>query len=83
MITQIVIKFSLFVSIIGTLYCLVTGVSFSESMMRGLFVFAGFYLILIVFFVGVRFILTPNPKKAVKAKAVEQPEKVAEEVEGE
>lgn len=83
MITQIVIKFSLFVSIVGTLYCLVTGVSFSESMMRGLFVFAGFYLILIVFFVGVRFILTPTPKKAVKAKAVEQPEKVAEEVEGE
>jgi len=27
--------------------------------------------------------LTPTPKKAIKAKAVEQPEKVAEEVEGE
>jgi len=83
MITQIVIKFSFFVAIVGILYCLVTGVSFSESMVRGLFVFAGFYLILIVFFVGVRFILTPSPKKAIKPKAVEQPEEVTEEVEGE
>ena len=83
MITQIVIKFSFFVAIVGILYCLVTGVSFSESMVRGLFVFAGFYLILIVFFVGVRFILPPGPKKAVTPKAVEQPEEVAEEVEGE
>jgi len=83
MITQIVIKFSFFVAIVAILYCLVTGISFSESMIRGLFVFAGIYLILIVFFVGVRFILTPSPKKAVEPKAVEQPEKAAEEVEGE
>ncbi len=88
MITQIVIKFSLFVAILGILYCLVTGVSFSESMMRGLFVFAGIYLVLIVFFVAVRIIMTPGPKKvapkAVKPKTVEQPEKAAgEEIEGE
>ncbi len=83
MITQIIIKISFFVAIVGILYCLVTGVSFSESMVRGLFVFLGFYLVLIVFFVGVRFILTPGPKKAVEPKAVEQPEEVAEEVEGE
>jgi len=88
MITQIVIKFSLFVAILGILYGLVTGVSFSESMMRGLFVFAGIYLVLIVFFVGVRVIMTPGPKKvapkAVKPKTVEQPEKAAaEEIEGE
>ncbi len=83
MITQIVIKFSFFVAIVAILYCLVTGISFSESVIRGLFVFAGIYLILIVFFVGVRFILTPSPKKAVEPKAVEQPEKAAEEVEGE
>ena len=88
MITQIIIKFSLFVAIVGILYCLVTGVSFSESMMRGLFVFAGIYLVLIVFFVGVRVILSQSPKKtverkAVKPKTVEQPEETAEEIEGE
>ncbi len=88
MITQIIIKFSLFVAILGILYCLVTGVSFSESIVRGLFVFAGIYLVLIVFFVGVRIIMTQGPKKvtpkAVKPKTVEQPEKAAaEEIEGE
>ena len=83
MITKIIIKFSFFIAIVAILYCLVSGVSFTESMLRGLFVFAGFYLILTVFFVGMRFILTPSPKKAVEPKAVEQPEEVAEEVEGE
>ncbi len=83
MITQIIVKFSFFLAIVGILYCLVTGVSFSESMMRGLFVFAGIYLVLIVFFVGVRIIMTQGPKKvapkAVKPKTVEQPEEAAEE----
>ncbi len=83
MITQIIIKFSFFVAILGILYCLVTGVSFSESILRGLFVFAGIYLVLIVFFVGVRVIMTQGPKKvapkAVKPKTVEQPEEAAEE----
>ena len=83
MITQIIIKFSFFVAILGILYCLVTGVSFSESILRGLFVFAGIYLVLIVFFVGVRVIMNQGPKKvepkAVKPKTVEQPEKAAEE----
>ena len=88
MITQIILKFSFFVSIVGILYCLVTGVSFSESMMRGLFVFAGIYLVLMVFFVGVRIILTQTPKKivepkVVKPKTVEQPEETAEEIESE
>ncbi|MCH8871738.1 hypothetical protein IH824_03025 [candidate division KSB1 bacterium] len=83
MITQIIIKFSFFVAILGILYCLVIGVSFSESILRGLFVFAGIYLVLIVFFVGVRVIMTQGPKKvepkAVKPKTVEQPEEAAEE----
>ena len=83
MITQIIIKFSFFVAILGILYCLVTGISFSESILRGLFVFAGIYLVLIVFFVGVRVIMTQGPKKvapkAVKPKTVEQPEEAAEE----
>ncbi len=87
MITQIIIKFSFFVAILGILYCLVTGISFSESILRGLFVFAGIYLVLIVFFVGVRVIMTQGPKKvapkAVKPKTVEQPEEAAaEEIEG-
>ena len=88
MITQIIIKFSFFVTIVGILYCLVTGVSFSESIMRGLFVFAGIYLVLMVFFVGVRIILTQTPKKivepkVVKPKTVEQQEETAEEIESE
>lgn len=83
MITKIIVKFSFFVALVAVLYCLVAGISFTESMLRGLFVFAGFYLVLIVFFVGVRFVLTASPKKTVVPKAVEQPEKAAEEVEGE
>ncbi len=83
MITQIIIKFSFFIALVAILYCLVTGISFTESMLRGLFVFAGFYLVLIVFFVGVRFILTPGPKRKEAPKAVEQPEEAAEEVVGE
>ena len=80
MISQIIIKLSFFIALVAILYCLVTGVSFIESMLRGLSVFAGFYLVLIAFFVGMRFVFTPNSRKKEAPKVVEQPKKAAEEV---
>jgi len=44
MITKIIVKFSFFTALVAILYCLVTGISFAESMLRGVFVFAGFIL---------------------------------------
>lgn len=66
MVTQLIFKFCFFVALFSILFCLVTGVSFGESLFRGLVVFAGSYFISIVFFVCVRVILTLKPKLSVE-----------------
>jgi len=60
MITKFILNFSLFVSFFTLIYCMINGVSVNESIFRGLIVFAGFYVILTLFFIVLRIILRPT-----------------------
>ncbi len=68
MITKFILNFSLFVSFTTLIYCVISDISINESIIRGVIVFGGFYLILIVFFVFARIIFAPGepPRKLEK-----------------
>jgi len=68
MITKFILNFSLFVSFTTLIYCVISDISMNESILRGVIVFGGFYLILIVFFIFARVIFKPGEpsKKVVK-----------------
>lgn len=51
------LKLSIFLAVITWLYCLISQVSVTESLLRGFIVFIGTYAILLVFFISLKFIL--------------------------
>jgi len=63
MLTRVATKVSLFAAFITFVYCVVTDISMAVSFTRALVVFAGFYLILIAFFITLRFIFGRRKKE--------------------
>lgn len=59
MLTKLIFKASLVAMFITFVYCTVTNVSLVTSITRALSVFAGFYFILIAFFIALRLIFNP------------------------
>ena len=59
MITRFVLNTSLFASFITFVLCILTNISIGESVIRGAVVFVGFYGILIVFFIFLRYLFRP------------------------
>lgn len=77
MLTKVASKVSLFAAFITFVYCVVTDISMAVSFTRALVVFAGFYLILIAFFITLRIIFGRRKKKEDEQIGV--PRKEAEE----
>ncbi len=72
MLTKLILKLSLFAAFVTVVYCILSEVSVLESLKRGMTVLGGLYTILIIFFLFLRFILTP-----VLGKQVDEPRKRA------
>lgn len=58
-----ILKFSCFAALVTFIVCMLGSVSFQVSLFRALIVFVGAYAIVIVFFIGLRIIFTPNEKR--------------------
>lgn len=58
-------KFSLFISLITLIYCVLSKISVQVSFFRALIVFLGSYAILIAFFIGLRIVLVQSQKAGV------------------
>lgn len=56
MLTKVALKVSLFAAFITFVFCVVTDISMALSFSRAVVVFVGFYLILVAFFIALRFI---------------------------
>lgn len=73
MLTKVILKISLFSAVITFTLCMVTDISLGASASRAIIVFAGFYVILIGFFVIVRLIFDPKRMQAqLKKEAREE-----------
>ncbi|MCH9006510.1 hypothetical protein IIA29_00655 [candidate division KSB1 bacterium] len=82
MLTRVATKVSLFAAFITFVYCVVTDISMAVSFTRALVVFAGFYLILIAFFITLRLIFGRRKKEEDEQIGVPQDkEEAAEEKE--
>lgn len=68
MLTNFIAKFSLFTAFITLIYCIAIDVSFGQSIFRSLVVFAGFYVILILFFIIVRILFNPQSHKGIEGE---------------
>lgn len=64
MITKFVLNFSLFVSFVTFVYCLINGISVNECIFRSLVVFTGNYVITILFFILLRMLLNPGNRSS-------------------
>ncbi len=60
MLTKFTMRVSFFAGFITLVYCVVSGVSILESLVRGLIVLLGFYLVLIAFFLFLRVVFDPR-----------------------
>jgi len=63
MLTKLILKISLLAAVITVIYCLLTNVSITASLSRSIIVFAGFYAILVAFFISLRLIFEPVNKQ--------------------
>lgn len=81
MLSKIILKFSLFAAFLTFIYCVLMDVSISESLLRGLIVFAGYYVILIAFFIALRIFFRPKSNSQESVEQVVEAETIG--VEGE
>ena len=72
MLTKLIMKASVFAAFITAIYCVVSGVSVFQSLLRGLIVLAGFYVVLISFFLFLRMVF--DPRRALEEEAEPGPE---------
>ena len=68
MLSKIILKLSLCAACITLVYCVLTDVTFGESLSRAVIVFSGFYFILIVFLVTLRLIFDPGKTSDFEAQ---------------
>lgn len=66
--TKFILKTSLFITVLTLIYCTITNVPLTESLLRSLVVFVGTYTIIIVCLVGLRIILNPGAPKGVEGE---------------
>jgi hypothetical protein len=63
--TKFFFKINLVITVVTVIYCVAVGVSFRETVFRGVIVFAGLYAIMLTFFIGLRMIFNPNSGKGM------------------
>jgi len=67
-VTKFILKASLFITVITLIYCTITNVPLTESLLRSLVVFVGTYAIIIACLVGLRIVLNPGTPKGVEGE---------------
>jgi len=68
-VTKFFFKINFLLTVVTIVYCMVAGVSYKETIVRAVMVFAGLYAIMFTFFIGLRMILVP---KSGRGKDIEQ-----------
>ena len=71
MLTRLSFKVSFFAALMTFIYCFILDIPLGECTRRSLSVFAGFYLILIFFFITLRMIINPKDDEPVPEKEIE------------